>query len=100
MVPFLVVSDSPWVLSSPVPPQPQRIVFSHHNLYPSVVSLLAKDRDFSHQGFASVFARRAEQPPLYYLAGGLFSGAPVIHVSRDDLAGVEPELRLAPVGAR
>ena len=100
VVPFFVVSDSPWVSSSPEPPRPQEIVFSHHNLYPSVVSLLAKDRDASHRGFASLFARRPEQPPLYYLAGGLFAGGRVIHVSRDDLAGVEPALGLAPVGAR
>jgi glucan phosphoethanolaminetransferase (alkaline phosphatase superfamily) len=87
IVPFFTLSDAEWVIASQPPARRgEPIFYSHHNIYPTVVSLLAKDRDFAQDGFRSLFAPEPIQPPLYYLYGGLWGGSTVIPVERAQLA--------------
>jgi hypothetical protein len=87
IVPFFTLSDSEWVIANQPPARRgEPIFYSHHNIYPTVVSLLAKDRGFAQDGFRSLFAPEPVQPPLYYLYGGLWGGSTVIPVGRAQLA--------------
>ncbi|UCE84797.1 MAG: sulfatase-like hydrolase/transferase [Deltaproteobacteria bacterium] len=94
LVPFFTLSDSPWTLAhQPRAARDASIFYSHHNVYPTVVSLLRKDRAFAHEGFQSLYAAEPEQPPLYYLYGGLWGGSTVIPVSGAQLAAFRADPR-------
>jgi glucan phosphoethanolaminetransferase (alkaline phosphatase superfamily) len=82
MVPFVIISDLPWVADNAVRPE---IPLSHHHLYPSLVSLFAKSRDVHHGDYASLFSAKVNsgQPPLFYYYGGIWASSRKIPVSRE-----------------
>jgi glucan phosphoethanolaminetransferase (alkaline phosphatase superfamily) len=89
IVPFFTLSGSDWVLANQPAAQPRQAIFySHHNIYPTLISLFAKDREFTHGGFHSLFAPEPIQPPLYYLYGGLWGGSTVIRIEPVRLAAL------------
>jgi hypothetical protein len=89
-VPFFIVSDVPWVLEN-VPDWTggQQLVLSHHNIYPTLVSLLSKTRAVHNGSYQSISSPDLSQPPLRYVYGPLWGGSQVFEV---DLQRLRPFL--------
>jgi len=81
VVPFTLYSDVPWVRAHAWAPG---VVLSHHDLYPSLVSLLAREREVEHEGYRSLFSARRSQPRLTYFSGGIWANSRTIEVAPVD----------------
>jgi glucan phosphoethanolaminetransferase (alkaline phosphatase superfamily) len=76
VVPLIMISENPWVLHNVYrPDNPRRIVFSHHNIYPTIVSLVSKQSAVSNDEYQSLLSKSVSQPPLRYVYGPLWSEA-------------------------
>ena len=63
-----------WVLEHLYrPDDPPRFAFSHHNIYPTLVSLFSREPEVSNGDFRSLLSATVRQPPLRYVYGVLWS---------------------------
>jgi glucan phosphoethanolaminetransferase (alkaline phosphatase superfamily) len=78
VVPFFIISDVPWVLENA---GGTSFVLMHHNLYPSMVSIFAKQREVLFGGYNSLFSANLTQPPLGYFYGGIWANSRTIVIT-------------------
>jgi hypothetical protein len=70
-----VFSADPWVLSNIQRPETISGTLSHMNIYPSVASILRRERDYSPGGYNSLFSEHPMPPqPLRFVCGDLWTG--------------------------
>jgi glucan phosphoethanolaminetransferase (alkaline phosphatase superfamily) len=87
IVPLVVVSGNRWVLERLYRPEsPARFAFSHHNIYPTLVSILSKQREVWNGEYQSLLSAAVRQPPLRYLHGPIWSS-----VEAPEVFEVSPE---------
>jgi glucan phosphoethanolaminetransferase (alkaline phosphatase superfamily) len=74
VVPLVVISENAWVLEHLHRPD-DRFAFSHHNIYPTLVSLFSRDPEVSNGEYRSLLSATVRQPPLRYVYGPLWANA-------------------------
>ena len=91
VIPFVVISDQPWVLAHAAAPG-RGLVLSHHHLYPSLISLFSKEREVVNAGYRSLFSARVREamPRLQYVYGGVWASSRTISIDRGALEKFYP----------